>query len=161
MDFELRQAKAEDVGQLAYIMMLWRQELPPESRFFGEEAWIAERAAQIAIFNPSYLTKVLMDGDKMIAESITIKNDEGFFSPLPFGVLLSVYVKPEYRGHLLLGYKLLCDAVKSAKDMGMSRVEFNPMVNDRGTALVLKRLGFKPICTTHFLELTDGKRLES
>lgn len=156
MDFELRQAKSEDIGQLAYIMMLWRQELPEECRFFGEEAWIAERAAQKAVCDPSYIVKVLLDEDKIIGDSVTIKFAEGFFSPYPYGVILSVYVRPEYRGHRLLGYKLLRDAVESAKKMGLARVEFNSMINDRGTAMVLKRMGFKPICTTHFLELNHG-----
>lgn len=154
--FELREARPEDIGQLAYIMMLWRRELPEDCRFFGEEAWIAERAAQIAVHSPAYLVKVLMDGDKIVGETVTIKNNEGFFSPQPFGIILSVFVRQEYRGHKLLGYKLLCDAVDTAKKLGMSRVEFNPMVGDRGTSLVLKRMGFKPICTTHFLELNHG-----
>ena len=153
---EFREARPEDIGQLAYIMMLWRQELPSECRFFGEEAWIAERAAQIAVNNSSYITKVLVDKDKMVGETITVKHAEGFFSPYPYGVILSVYVRQEYRGHRLLGYKLLCDAVESAKKMGLSRVEFNPMADGRGAALILKRMGFKPICTTHFLELSHG-----
>ena len=111
---EFREARPEDIGQLAYIMMLWRQELPPECQFFGEEAWIAERAAQVAVHDPAYLVKVLVDEDKIVGETVIVKHTEGLFSPYPYGVILSVYVRPEYRGHRLLGYKLLCDAVESA-----------------------------------------------
>ena len=154
---EFREARPEDIGQLAYIMMLWRQELPPECQFFGEEAWIAERAAQVAVHDPAYLVKVLVDEDKIVGETVIVKHTEGLFSPYPYGVILSVYVRPEYRGHRLLGYKLLCDAVESAKQMGLTRVEFNPMVDDRGAAMILKRMGFKPLCTTHTLEFNHGQ----
>ena len=150
---ELRQATPADIGQLAYLIMLWRQELPEECRFFGEDAWVAERAAERIICDQDNSTKFLVDDGKVVGLSVLIKHESGLFSPYPYGVIFAIYVKPGYRGHKFLGYKLLCEVLDTAKKMRLSRVEFNPMFNALGASKVLKRIGFNPICTTHILEL--------
>lgn len=158
MDFnmELRVAQPQDIGQIAYVILRWYEELPADQRFFAGESWQAERAAELMVYSPKHLTKVLMEGDDLVGLNSIIKNNAGVFSPEPYATIFAVYVKPEYRGHRMLGLKLFKEAVKSAAKLGMSRVESNPMYGDRGTAAVLMRMGFKPLCNTLFKELNHG-----
>lgn len=155
-DMELRVAQPKDIGQIAYVILRWFGELPSEQRFFPGESWQAERTAELMVYSPKHLTKVLMQGDELIGLSSIIKNNSGVFSPQPYAVIFAVYVKPEYRGHRMIGLKLFKEAIKSAAELGMYRVESNPMYGDRGTAAVLKRMGFNPLCNTYFKELNHG-----
>lgn len=150
---ELREPRPSDIGQMAYIIMCWHRELPPERRFWQGEAWQAERTAELLAYAPPYLTKLLMDGDKIVGAVSLVRNKAGVFSPEPYGSILIWYVRPEYRGQQRIGFKLLKDIIASAAAEGMSRIEANPWFDDRGTMAVLKRLGFEPFCTTFSMGL--------
>lgn len=154
---ELRVAEPKDIGQIAYLILRWFQELKPEQRFFDGEPWEAERAAELMVYAPKYLTKVLVEGDKVIGAFVLIQSSGGIFSPKPYGVLLAVYVVPEFRGHRFLGLKLFNEAERSSRELGLSRLESNPMIGDRGTIAALQRIGFgPPLCTTMMKDLSHG-----
>lgn len=148
MLFNIRFAKEDDLGAIAAMIMAWNRELPEEIRFFEGGAAEAERSANILIYSDAYITKVI-DGPNETAGGYALGIHTGVFSERPYGQVLCWYVKPKYRGHDMLGLKMLLDALKMARDFKLDRLEASPWVQDVGTQRVLQRLNFIPACVTH------------
>lgn len=146
---QIRNVTARDKGMLAYMVMCWHNELPSEVRFFSGDAQQAERTANILTDSgPHFITRGMFDGNEACG-GYSIAVQRGVFSDEVYGQLLCWYVFPKYRGTKLLGVKLLLDAIHTAKEHNLSRLEVNPWCADACAHTVLRRLGFNAASTKY------------
>jgi N-acetylglutamate synthase-like GNAT family acetyltransferase len=149
MAHTIRKARADDVGVLAHLMLVWDAELPEHTKQLRGDAAYAERVARAIVSQPNFNT-MIMEADGVVVGAFTIDTIQGIFSAKPFG-LLNLTVYPKYRGGKLYGLKLLRRAIDEAKTSGLAWLESHPWADAHGMKFVLERLGFS--------ELTHGYAL--
>lgn len=140
---KLRRPEERDLGRIAHMIMKWNRELPEEVRFFEGTPQQAETAATQMINNSMFVGKVADVGGEL-AGAYAIAIQQGVFWEKPYGKLFCWYVYPQYRGPRMIGFKMLMDAIKMAKEMGLGYFEVIPWGNDEGAKQVLRRLRFQP-----------------
>jgi len=141
-DFEmqLRVAMPQDIGQIAYMIYKWDNDLPERERQVGTSE-NAERAATLLVNRDNYITYVLEKGDELIG-IYCILLTVSLWNPIPYG-LLHLFVHKSYRGGKFLGLRLLKSAVDMAKTMDIKYLGILPRKDARGINSILKRLGFE------------------
>ena len=154
---KIRPATREDIGELAYMILQWAtNELPENLGLMDSTAWQSERTAQLIVSSNSYVTRVLDDNGQVVGAYVMMLYGNGTFGSEPYASLLGVYVKPDKRSYKFHGLKLIMDAQQIATELGLSRLEINPMPGSKGMQAVLQRLGYLPMCITHTKRLNHG-----
>lgn len=136
----LRKAEPRDIGQIAYFIVKWDEEIPEHLRQLKGDVSYAETAAEIIVKSPKFITYVLENGGSL-AGAYTIYQAVGIFSSESYGIL-NLYVHPKERGHKLCGLRLLDHARKEAARAGLAWIESNPWKEAHGMQFVLGKLGF-------------------
>ena len=149
MAYNLRQATPRDIGQMAYLILVWDSELPGFLQMVRGDANAAQKAAEI-ICGPGCATWVAEEGDKLIG-AIAVNTLTSLFGFHRYGSVIGVMVLPKYRGTKFIGLRLIKKAMELKEAMGWTWLELTPWADDVNTQRVLERLGFDEALHTYIL----------
>lgn len=145
----MRPATYFDAGRIAYLILVWDDELPKFLRMVNNDAEAAYRAAEL-MCGPDFATWVVEE-DNEIVGLLTIKKATSIFGFHSYGSIVGVFVLPKYRGQRLLGLRLLNKAKELKATHKWDWLEMNPWADDKNTKRVLERLGFDEAIHTYVL----------
>ncbi len=149
MSYILRPAVYKDAGQIAYLILVWDEELPEFLRMVRGSAEAAYRAAEL-MCSPSFVTWVAEEDGEVVG-AVAIHNNVSLFGFHGYGNVAGVFVLPKHRGWKLLGLQLINKAKELKREMKWAWLEMNPWADDINTKRVLERLGFEEAVHTYVL----------
>lgn len=149
MSYKLRPATYADVSRIAYLILVWDQELPAFLRMVNADARCAYQAAELMCSN-GYVTWVAEDEGEIVG-TIAIAHCVSLFGFHQYGNIAGVFVLPKHRGSKLIGLRLLRRAMELKHERGWKWLEMNPWADDANTGRVLVRLGFDEAVHTYVL----------
>lgn len=149
MAIKLRQATFTDAGKIAYLILVWDNELPDWLKMVRGDAAGAHRTAEL-MCSPKFVTWVAEEDGEVVA-AMAINQCISLFGWSPYGNIAGLFVLPKYRGGRMIGLRLLYKAKELKQQYNWAWLEMNPWADDKNTKKVLERLAFDEAVHTHVL----------